>query len=68
MELKFKNIEELKELLKTRGWEETDESFELKDDCFDEFISINKTTGYIIHSGYNCLLADYFDAGLVEIV
>lgn len=65
MRIKISDNVNLSILLK--GFKENDNSYDL-DSMFDEFMSINKNTREIKQYGYNGLLMDWYQQGLIELL
>lgn len=65
MKIKVKDNVDLSILLK--GFKENDNSYDL-DSMFDEFISVDKTTREVKQYGYNGLLIDWYQQGLIELL
>jgi hypothetical protein len=49
------------------GWINNGSTYELRS-MFDEYISVDKTTGEIEQYGYGGLVSDWFRAGLLKVV
>ena len=65
MRVKINNDVDLSVLL--RGFKENENSYDL-DSIFDEFISVNKNTREISQYGYNGLLTDWYQQGLLDLL